>query len=167
MIPGLIMAQSYQPVDKSSSVKVVVKNSGMDVDGRLTGLDGSIHFNPADLKGSSFSVSVDANTINTGIDIRDENIRGEEYLDTKKNPRITFVSKQITQNGAKYFVKGTLTIKGISKDVTIPFTTVAKTDGMLFTGECRLNRMDFKIGVGSVVLSDGMIISLSVFGKKI
>jgi polyisoprenoid-binding protein YceI len=160
--------QSYQPVDKSSSVKVIVKNAGMDVEGRLTGLDGEISFNPADLKTASFSISVDAKTINTGIDVRDENLRGEEYLNTGAYPRISFVSKQVTQlKPGSYLVKGTLTIRGISKDINLPFTAVPKNDGLLFSGQLRLNRMDYKIGVGSLVLSDGMQLSLNVFAKKI
>jgi polyisoprenoid-binding protein YceI len=160
--------QSYHPVDKSSSIKVTVKNAGMDVEGKLTGLEGEISFNPADLKSASFSISVDAKTINTGIDVRDESLRGEEYLNTGAHPRISFVSKQVTQvRPGSYLVKGTLTIRGISKDINLPFTAVQKEDGLLFSGECRVSRMDYKIGVGSLVLSDGMQLSLKVFAKKI
>lgn len=161
-------AQSYHPVDKSSSVKVTVKNAGMDVEALLTGLEGEISFNPADLKTASFNISLDARTVSTGIDIRDENLRGEEYLNTGAHPRIGFVSKQVTQmRPGAYTVKGTLTIRGIGKDISIPFTAVPKNDGILFSGECRVNRRDFKIGEGSLVLSDGMQLSLSVFAKKI
>lgn len=140
----------------------------MEIDGKLTGLEGDIHFNTADLKGSSFSLSIDAGTINTGIDVRDENLRGDEYLDTKKFPRISFVSKQITtvNKPNAYSLKGILTIKGISKEIIFPFTAVPKNDGLLFTGAFKVNRLDFKIGVGSLVLSDNMVISLSVFTKK-
>jgi polyisoprenoid-binding protein YceI len=160
--------QSYRPVDKSSSVKVTVKNAGMDVEGTLTGVEGEIVFNPADLKTASFSISVDAKTINTGIDVRDENLRGEEYLNTNAYPRISFVSKQVTQlRPGAYLVKGTLTIRGISKDINLPFTAVPKNDGLLFSGQTRVNRMDYKIGVGSLVLSDGMQLSLNVFAKKL
>jgi polyisoprenoid-binding protein YceI len=83
---NMLYGQNYRVVDNASSVKVSIKNAGMEIDGKLTGLEGDIHFNPADLKGSSFSVSIDANTINTGIDVRDENLRGDEYLDTKNFP---------------------------------------------------------------------------------
>jgi polyisoprenoid-binding protein YceI len=163
-----VNGQSYQPVDKSSSIKVTVKNAGMDVEGKLTGLEGEISFNPADLKSASFSISVDAKTINTGIDVRDENLRGEEYLNTNAHPRISFVSKQVTLAGpGAYLVKGTLTIRGISKDINLPFTAVPKEDGLLFSGECRISRRVFNIGVGSLVLSDGMQLSLKVFAKKI
>ncbi|MEO7531234.1 MAG: YceI family protein [Sediminibacterium sp.] len=163
-----LFAQTYLPVNNASSVKVTIKNTGMEVDGKLSGLEGEIQFNPLDLKKISFSVSVDANTINTGIDVRDENLRGVDYLDTKKFPRISFVSKQVTAGGKanSYLVRGTITIKGISKDINMPFTVVSKNDGLVFNGEFRVNRLDFKIGVGSIVLSDGITVSLLVFAKK-
>ncbi|MES2330600.1 MAG: YceI family protein [Bacteroidota bacterium] len=165
---NILYGQHYQLVENASSVKISVRNAGMEIEGKLTGLDGEIFFNQADLKSSSFSVSVDANTINTGIDVRDKNLRGDEYLDTKKFPRISFVSKQIIAGNKPntYSVKGTITIKGISKDIMFPFTAVAKNDGLLFTGEFKVYRLDFKIGVGSLVISDNMIVSLSVFTKK-
>ncbi len=164
-----LTAQLYRPVDKESSVKIIIKNDGMATDGTLTGLEGNIQFNSADLKNASFAITLYANTINTGIDVRDNAIKGEEYLDTKKFPAISFVSRQVTQinKAAPFTVKGTLTIKGISKEISFPFTAVQKEDGILFTGEMRINRLDFKIGVSSLDLSNSMSISLNVFAKKI
>jgi polyisoprenoid-binding protein YceI len=131
-------------------------------------LEGEIHFNPADLKTSYFSVSIDANTINTGIDVRDSALLTDEYLAARSFPRISFVSRQISQPNktGPFIVKGTLTLKGINKEVSFPFTAVPKNDGMLFTGEFRINRLDFKIAPGSTVLSDNMTVSLTVFAKK-
>jgi polyisoprenoid-binding protein YceI len=165
---GILSAQTYYPVDSISYVKVIIRNFGMGIDGRLTGLEGDIHFNTADLKNSSFSVSVDANTINTEINVRDSALRGEQYLDTKMFPRISFLSKLITQpnKGGPFIVKGTLTIKGISKEISFPFTAVPKNDGMFFSGEMKIYRHDFKIAPGSTVLSDNMSVSLIVFAKK-
>lgn len=165
---NMLYGQNYRVLDNASSVKVSIKNAGMDIDGKLAGLEGDIHFNPTDLKGASFSVSIDANTINTGIDVRDENLRGDEYLDTKKFPRISFISKQVTalNKPNTYSMKGTITIKGISKEIVFPFTAVPKNDGLVFAGEFKVNRIDFKIGVGSLVLSDNMVISLLVLAKK-
>ena len=167
-VADFLPAQLYRPVDKSSSVTTSIKNVGMATEGRLTGLEGEIRFNPADLKNAMFSVSVSAASINTDIDIRDSTLRGKAYLDAENNPRISFVSKQITQpaKSGPYYMKGTLTLKGISKDINFPFTVMPKTNGLQFTGEMRIYRHDFKIGEGSMVLSDNMTIALSVFAEK-
>jgi len=165
---GIITAQNYQPVDKASSVKFIIQNFGMATDGKFSGLEGNIQFNPANLKTSSFTVSIDANTVNTEIDVRDSALRTAGYLDTKKFPEISFASKQITQTATAnmFMMKGTITIKGISKDISFPFKVVNKDDGILLTGDCKINRRDFKIAVSSLVLSDNITISLSVFAKK-
>jgi len=163
-----IAAQTYSPVDKASTVKVIIKNLGMGIDGKLSGLEGEIHFNPADLKIASFSVSIDANTISTGIDVRDSALLTDEYLAARSFPRISFVSRQIGQpnKAGPFIVKGVLTLKGISKEISFPFTAVPQNDGMLFTGEFRINRLDFKIAPASTVLSNNMTVSLMVFAKK-
>jgi polyisoprenoid-binding protein YceI len=163
-----VSAQNYIPVDNVSSVKIIIRNVGMATEGKISGLEGSIVFNPNDLKNASFAVTVDANSINTDIDVRDSALKTAEYLDAKKFPRISFVSKQISQanKSAPFMVKGILTIKGISKEISFPFAVAPKNDGLLFTGECKVNRLQYKIGVGSVVLSDNMTISLVVFAKK-
>jgi polyisoprenoid-binding protein YceI len=141
---------------------------GMGTEGKMSGLEGEIKFNPADLKNSFFSVTADANTINTDIDVRDSTLKTKEYLNTQLYPKISFVSKQITpgSKAGMYFVKGTLTIKGISKEINFPFTVTPKNEGIQLTGDMRVNRLDYKIGVGSIVLSDNLTVSLNVFAKK-
>ena len=164
-----IPAQMYQPVDHSSVIKIIVKNVGMEVEAIVNGLEGDITFIPTDLKKSNFSVSLDATTINTGIEIRDSNLQGEDYLDTKKYPKIHIASKQISQGNKpeNFLLKAIVTLKGISKDVSIPFTVMPTEGGMVFSGNFKINRLDFKIGVGSVVLSNNMSVSLLVFAKKV
>jgi len=163
-----VFTQTYQPVDQRSSVRFVIKNVGMDTEGKFSGLEGSIIFNPADLKNASFSISIDANSVNTDIEPRDNNLREAEYLDTKKFPRISFISKQVTHTARPdiFLVKGTITIKGISKELVFQFKTTPADDGLLFTGEMKLNKNDFKIGIGSLVLSDNLTVILSVFARK-
>ena len=163
-----VSAQTYYPVNNASSVKFTIKNVGMGTEGKMTGLEGEIKFNPSDLKGSSFSVSADATSIDTDIAVRDSSLKKAEYLNTDQYPKIFFISKQITAGSSKgmYFVKGILTIKGISKEINFPFTAIPKNDGIQLTGEMHINRLDYKIGVGSVVLSNSLTVSLSVFAKK-
>ena len=77
-------AQSYQVVDNASSVKFVIQNFGMGTDGKFSGLQGSIKFNPANIKAAFFTVSVDAATVNTEIDVRDSALQTAGYLDAKR-----------------------------------------------------------------------------------
>ncbi len=161
-------AQILTPVDAASSVKFTIKNFGLKVDGSMKGLQGKIIFNPAGLATASFTVSADAATINTNNETRDNHLKKEEYFDVAKYPRLQFISTKIaaTNNPAVFKIEGNITIKGITKLLSFPFTVVEKPDGQMFSGEFTINRRDFKVGGNSLVLSDNLIVSLSVFAKK-
>src|SRR5690348_14032020 len=89
-------AQILTPMNPGSSVNFEIKNFGFTVGGSFTGIKGTVQFDPKELNNSSFDVTIDANSINTGIDMRDEHLRGESYFDVKNYPRIHFVSTKIS-----------------------------------------------------------------------
>lgn len=163
-----LQAQLLVSVDAASSVKFTIKNFGLKVDGSMKGLQGKIFFNPASLAIASFNVSVDAATINTNNGSRDNHLKKEEYFDVANHPRLQFISTKIlaTSKPAIFKMEGNITIKGKTKLVSFPFTAVEKPDGYSFSGEFTINRRDFKVGGNSLVLSDNLIVSLSVFAKK-
>jgi len=172
LVAGLyaVNSQQYKPVAEKSEVKFSVKNFGINTPGSLNGLKGSIVFNPFNLSSSSFNVSVDVNTINTGIDSRDSHLKKEEYFDAEKFPTISFVSTGITGTQDGYTVTGKLTIKGVTKTISFPFTvqnTVQSQDaGIIFTGSFNINRKDFNVGGSSAVLGNNVDVSLKVVAVK-
>jgi polyisoprenoid-binding protein YceI len=159
-------AQSYEPVDANSSVKFAIKNFGVTTNGSFKGLKGTIVFDAAKPGNSSIDVSIDANTVNTGIDSRDNHLRKEDYFNVKDYPAISIKSDKITANGKDFIMSAKLTMKGTVKDISIPFTATAKDNGYLFEGAFQLNRKDFKVGGNSMVLGDDATITLSVFASK-
>ncbi len=167
LVQTIVSAQTYKPVDEGSSVKFTIKNFGFGVSGSLGGLQGVIKFNPNDLTSSSFDVTIDVKSINTGIDSRDEHLRGEDYFDSKKYPKIHFVSSRIasTNKSGTFIIYGKLTIKATSKDISFPFTAIAQNEGYVFNGSFKIKRKDFEIG-GSGPISNELTVNLSVFAKK-
>lgn len=71
----LISAQKFTPIDPESSVNFTIKNLGINVTGKFTGLSGLINFDPANLAESKFSVSVNAGTVDTDIKARDNHLK--------------------------------------------------------------------------------------------
>ncbi|OQP62478.1 hypothetical protein A3860_27685 [Niastella vici] len=160
-------AQIYTPVDNASDVSFKIKNLGFNTGGSFSGLAGTITFTPDNPAGCSFDVHIEANTINTGVEMRDNHLRSDDYFDVKNYPQIKFVSEKVTgtkKNGT-LFVSGKLTIKGITKDISFPFTAQPISDGYLFNGQFNLNRRDFKVGGGSTV-SDHLTVLLKVVARK-
>jgi polyisoprenoid-binding protein YceI len=160
-------AQSLHLSDEGSSVKFKIKNLGVAITGSFTGLSGSVLFNSIQPSSGRFQATVNAATINTGIDMRDDHLRGESYFNTKQYPVIQFESTGIEPARKKghYLMKGKLTIKNITRDISFPFTAEAKDGGYLFTGQFRINRRDFTVGSSSITLSDDVDILLSVMAR--
>lgn len=160
-------AQNYLPVDEGSSIKFTIKNFGFTVDGSFTGVKGNIRFDAANSSAASFTVSINAGSVNTSNQSRDKHLRKEEYFDADKYPLINFASTFIsTTKPGMFLMHGKLTIKGITKEISFPFTAVAQNNGYLFAGSFKINRRDFTVGGSSMVLADNLELSLSVFAKK-
>lgn len=165
---GSIIAQSFTPVDADSKVRFVIRNFGINTGGTFEGLQGSINFDMSNLKTASFDVSVNANTVDTDIEARDNHLRRAEYFDVKNFPKLIFKSTRVTKtNKAGYlYMFANITIKGVTREIKFPFTATQKADGWLFEGEFSLNRRNFGVGGRSLSLSDELNVELSVFAKK-
>lgn len=163
-----LFSQSLTPIDSASEVTFKIKNLGFNTGGSFSGLGGTINFNPDNPDGCNFDVHIDANTVNTGVEMRDDHLRGSDYFDVKNHPQIRFVSEKVTgsQKKGTLFVSGKLTIKGTTKDISFPFTAQPVKDGYLFNGEFKINRRDFKVGGGSTV-SDNLTVNLKVVARKV
>ena len=166
-ITGIFVLDQYKPEDQGSSVQFKIKNLGFNVNGSFSGLDGNIQFDLNNLAASNFDVSIDANTVNTDNNMRDNHLRGETYFDTKNYPRIRFASTKITTSNktGTLFIFGKLTIKNQTKDISFPFTATPSNDGYLFKGSFKINRKEFGVG-GSSTISDELEVSLDILSKK-
>jgi polyisoprenoid-binding protein YceI len=164
---GSVFSQALVPVDESSKVEFKVKNFGFNTGGFFKGLKGTIEFDPANIATAKFDVSIDANTINTDNEMRDNHLREESYFDVKNHPRIRFVSTKVTASNkaGTLFIFGNLEIKGETKEISFPFTATAIDGGYTFKGEFKIDRKDFKIG-GSSTISDNVTIDLDITAKK-
>ena len=101
---------------------------------------------------AQITLSVDAASINTSNDSRDNHLRSADFFDTEKYPKITFKSKKIKTNGENsYIVTGDFTMHGISKEIDVQMMhngTVQSRESELagFYFTTTVNRMDFGVG---------------------
>ena len=160
-----IAKAQYIPLDKGSTLTFKIGNFGFDVNGSFTGFKGTINFDPQNITADSFDVTIDAATVNTDNNLRDEHLKGASYFDVKNYPVIHFVSSRITSSGNSFTVYGKLTIKGKTKDIGIPFTATPGADEYLFKGSFKINRKDFGVG-GTSTISNELEVSLNVLTKK-
>ncbi len=160
-----VAAQDWAPT--TATVGFTITNAGVDVDGSLSGVRASATFDPANLAKASISASVAANTIKTGIAMRDRHLRSKDYFDVEKYPRISMKSVSFTKTGANsYNGKFQLTMKDVTKTVNIPFTFTSSGSTGKFKGKFKLNRLDYNVGSSSWTLGDNVTVNLVLNTKK-
>ena len=117
---------------------------------KFTGVTGSLEVDAADPLGSSLQVEIDATSILTGHPRQEEFMRSEPWLDAERFPRITFTGSGIEAREGGFIVKGELTLKGVTRQLEIPFDfhgVVSDPWGLRagFTSEFQVDRRDFGI----------------------
>lgn len=122
-----------------------VKFDGGKVAGTFSNLTGTIYFQENNLAQSKIEVEVDVATIKTGSDKMDEHAKKDTWFDAEKFPKIKYKSLSFTKTPEGYSVLGNLTMHGVTKAVSIPFTFKKSNTGGLFEGKFKVNRQDYGI----------------------
>jgi len=153
-------------VDTQCTVSFQVINAGLEVDGTLKVKSTNIRFDPDNLQAASIQVSADPSSIETGIGIRDKHLRRSDYFDTNIYPEIRLQSKSFRKTGKNEFEgKFDLTIKSITKEITMPFTRKQKGNTTYYEGDFEINRLDFNVGEESLTLDETVRIKVSAEGR--
>lgn len=119
-----LFADTYKIDPNHSRVEFSVKHLVIStVRGTFKTFDATINFDPNDPSKDSITGTIKTASIDTGNENRDNDLRtNPEFFTVDKYPDITFTSKKVEKKGDVYNVTGTLTIKGVSKDVVLPVT---------------------------------------------
>jgi polyisoprenoid-binding protein YceI len=163
LIPFFFVGDNTSWKVKSAAITFKIKNAGLTIDGSFTGLEAELKFNSLKLAESSIKASVNTKSVNTGNDMRDGHIRKPEYFDVSKFPKITLESTKFEKTGPITF-KGTfnLTMKGVTKEIIIPFNFIKIPEKTEFKGNFTINRRDYGIGGNSMSLADIVTITLDI-----
>jgi len=143
------------------SVKHMVVSS---VTGRFDTFSGDITYDEKDPSKGSANLVIKTASVNTDNAYRDKDLRGEPFFDSDKYPEITFRSTQIKKDGDGWVAVGTLTMKGVSKTIEIPFTingTVKDPMGNIrlgIEGSTKLNRKDYNLTFSKTLEAGGALV---------
>jgi len=168
-------AQTYAIDKMHSEVTFQVRHLLTKVRGRFTDFSGTVVFDSAHPEQSFASLTVDAASIDTGTTDRDHHLRSDDFFAVDTHPTLTFQSARVVKTGDDtYDVTGTLTIRGIAKEITLPITylgTAKDPWGNVRAGfetSITLNRKDFgltwnaALETGGFLVGDDVRISLSI-----
>ena len=163
-------------IDKShSEVEFQVRHLITRVRGKFTDFAGTVVFDAERPDASSVSFSVNTASIDTSAPDRDTHLRSEDFFFVEKFPTLTFTSSHVVRKGAAQFeVTGTLTIRGVAKEITLPVTFLGAAkdpwgnDRTGFETAITINRKDFglmwnaALEAGGFLVGDDVKISASV-----
>jgi polyisoprenoid-binding protein YceI len=171
----LLAADTYA-VDKGhSSVEFRIRHFASKVNGRFSDFEGSIQADPAKPEASSVAFTIKTASIDTNNGNRDNDLRSPNFFDATKFPEISFKSSKMTATGKdQYAVTGTLTMHGVSKEITLPVTYLGSmkdprgNERASFELNTKLNRKDWGIDwnktldSGSLMLSDDVDVTIDL-----
>jgi polyisoprenoid-binding protein YceI len=153
------------------SAQFSVRHLGIStVRGAFTKLTGAVQYDPAAPGKSSLEATIDATSVDTRVEMRDNDLRSPNFLDVQKYPTITFQSKKVEAAGAgKLKVTGDLTVHGVTKEVALdvdgPTPAMKDPWGNLRMGASattKINRMDFGVSGRPGVVGDDITITLDI-----
>lgn len=136
------------------------------VSGKFTSFEGKLEGEPGDLENAKISFTADIDSIHTGNEQRDGHLKSADFFDAAKYAKLSFVSAKIEhKDGNDYKVTGDLTIKNVTRSVTLNVEfggtqnnfygqTVA---GFEITG--KINRQDFGLTWSAVTEAGGIVVS--------
>jgi polyisoprenoid-binding protein YceI len=164
-------------IDKAHSEAVFqVRHLITKVRGRFTDLEGTIQYDADKPEGSSVDFSIKATSVDTSAADRDAHLRSADFFDVENHPTISFKSTRVKGSGSSFQVTGNLSIRGVSKEITLPVSYLGGAKDPWgnqragFETEVTVNRKDFGLNwnaaleAGGFLVGDEVKISLSVQG---
>lgn len=156
LVTPLAMAQtSTWAIDPAhSEIDFTVRHMSVsNIHGRFGNIQGNVLLNDADVTKSTVSVTIDATSLDTGVEKRDADLKSPSFFDVAKFPTASFASTTVAKSGTHLKVSGNLTLHGITRpvdlDVDGPSATVPGMDHKPHSGysaETTISRKDFGVG---------------------
>jgi polyisoprenoid-binding protein YceI len=134
-------------VPAQSEINFSIKQMGVSVDGRFKKFDAQITFDPAKLATSTIAFTVDTGSATMGSPESDSELPKATWFNVPKFPQATFQSTSIKAlGGGKFDVAGKLSIKGSTRDITVPVAMTQAGGTTTASGSFALKRLAYKIG---------------------
>ena len=163
--------QTWQIDPAHSAAQFSVRHLAIStVRGAFEKTSGTVVYDSTDLSKTSIDASIDTASVNTRIQMRDNDLKGPNFFDVTKFPTITFKSKKVESAGqGKLRVTGDLTIHGVTKEAVLevdgPSAAIKDPYGnsrMGASASTKINRKDFGVNGASTAVGDEIEIVLDI-----
>ena len=141
-------ASCWTPLPAQSAITFSVDQAGAPLQGTFKAYTASLCFDAA---GGSMQVDVDTASADTEVPELDDALKDSDFFDVAHWPKATFTSESLKQTApGQYAVTGKLTIRDVTREVTVPFKWQPAADGKSarLTAQLSIQRLDYKVGQG-------------------
>jgi polyisoprenoid-binding protein YceI len=170
-VPAFAATTTWTLDPNHTNAQFTVRHLGIsNVQGDFTKITGTVTLDDQDPANSSVDVTIDANSIDTRVAMRDNDLKSEHFLDVAMYPTITFKSTKVEKSGDGFKVTGNLTIRGVTKEVVLNVgaLSAARKDPMSRTGGLRrgaaasltINRQDFGVAADPGMVGDELALQI-------
>lgn len=169
LVSSLTFAQDWA-LDKSHSNVgfSIVHLKISEVDGSFGKFDAKMTSSKEDFSDAVFDFTAEVASVNTGNERRDGHLRSDDFFAAEKHPSITFKSTSVKKvSGNNYKITGNLTMKGVTKPVTLDAIFRGPIDGrggkkiVGVKASGTLNRIDFGVGTSGASVDDEVTLRIS------
>lgn len=174
-LPAAETTGTYDIDPKHSYIGFRITHMGLaEVPGAFRDFSGSIIYDGKDVSKSAVNFTAKVTSVDTGVAPRDNHLRTADFFEVEKYPEMTFKSTKVEKKGDRWDATGDFTLKGVTKQITIPFTV----NGMMkdakgnvkmgVSAQTTINRQDYgvkwgsKLPDGTLALSDVVKIDLQL-----
>lgn len=167
-------AQTWTIDAKHSELTFRIRHYVTRVRGTFARWEGVIVADPKELSGGTVRIAIDAKSIDTNDERRDNHLRSPDFFAADSFPQLTFASRRVAVNGESLEVHGDLTIRGITRPVVLKgsYNGVVKDaqgkQRIGFEASTKINRLDHKVmwnravEGGGVMLGDDVEIDITI-----
>jgi len=174
-VVGAATAETWEIDPVHSTVGFKVRHFFAKQAGEFNDFSGTIEFDPAKPEQTAVNATIQAASIDTDNENRDNHLRSADFFDVENHPTITFQSTSVEKKGeGEYAMTGDLTIHGVTKSVTVPVEFHGSGPDAWggtragFSAELTVDRKDYEItwnnvlDAGGTVLGDDVTIMLEI-----
>jgi polyisoprenoid-binding protein YceI len=167
---AIAQTTTWVPDKNHSEVDFTVLHMGIsNVHGKIGNIGGTIVANDSDITKSTVNITIDLSTIDTGVSMRDNDLKSDHFFNVAQFPTATFVSTSVAKSGSGLTITGNLTLHGVTKPVTLtvegpngPVPGMGNKEHEGFSATTTVSRTAFGIGANMPTKMVGDDIKLSI-----
>lgn len=147
--PARAEALRFRVQPEASEITFRATSRLMNAEGHFSRFSGDVMVDPNAPATAKIVLTIDAASLDTGIEMRDRHLRSADFFDVERYPTIAFQSVRVESGGRRATVVGRLTLRGVTRDLAVPVDVQISDAALVASGEFIVNRGEYAMNYNS------------------